>query len=134
MKNTSYTLSKIIARMITDVFEKSAGKFKEQTAARVTFVLGPEKNRQTVSLTLWAPGNYVYVFSGSHDSPLEEPTKLELLSCHDSCWRSDGVENWVHKNYENMLHLDMWRGFQILNVTAEMAQKFKQIEHSHRNS
>lgn len=99
-KDQFYNLSRVIVQFINSTFDSVLGKGTEY-ALVFNFEL---TNGQHVSLTLYAPSNYVKVIEGVYDSESEKYT-YRCMSDHDSCWRSDGVENFVNmydENFERM--------------------------------
>lgn len=115
-----------------------------------------EKGYRHLTVRIYAPGNYVAVLvkedwnvianedlvwsdreqyavirKGSKGYVKGE-TEWELVSYHDSCWRSDGVDNILWKNRERITHIDTlgstegW--YNKVEMTAEEIRKFGEAE------
>ena len=55
--------------------------------------------------------------------------KYNCLSCHDSCWRSDGVETFIKKYYDKLIRIDgLSNWYEKIEVTEEIDNQFRQIE------
>lgn len=98
----------MLSSVIEDTFEKMAGKGQYETgrALHIGFHLNPEgvdhKRDQyhVVHMYLFGPDNYVYV--AFQDERIKAKGqrivgKMEIASCHDSCWR-DAIQNFLFKN------------------------------------
>lgn len=65
-------------------------------------MLGP---RQFIHFLFHRPGNYTTVMMAVTDNPhlrREEIKDWKVTSCHDSCWRGDGVESPLFSLYIHM--------------------------------
>ena len=64
----------------------------------------------------------------------EGQTEWQCLSCHDSCWRSDGVERFIFKNRERLSGFSTISGwYKTVNLSEEELEKFRRIESAGRS-
>jgi hypothetical protein len=128
MSDQLYNLKNILSTMICQTFEELIGKGHINIILKVSFECD---KKQIKNLFLYAPGNYVYVVEQDTTSSLNNDSNLDnmkLLSCHDSCWRSDGVENWVRKNFDSFERIGYFSGISKIENNFIMSDKFKQLD------
>ena len=115
-----FNLTDIIVSMIEGSFENILMKGNPH-ALRFTFRLRNDNHR--VSITLYAPSNYVKVIEGiSKDGGRK--WSYRCLSDHDSCWREDGVRQFVSKWCEEMEYLNFHQGVTIIDVPDALRTEF----------
>jgi len=86
----------LFRQMIIGLFENVVGKGNtKKQALLLSLISEGEKGDFFVELLLYAPGNYVGVYT--REAKLGRKIvfgKWKCLSYHDSCWRTDGVGNF----------------------------------------
>lgn len=109
-------LSKIICTTYENDFRRKTDYNK---AMHVGFYL--EDNTQVELLLIWT--GYVGVFERINKK------EWKCLSCHDSCWRVDGVEHFISKYYEQIRRIEgLFSWFEKIDINKEMDNMFREIE------
>jgi hypothetical protein len=137
--------SNTVANIICGIFKNLVGKYQgeigsdgkptEKKALLVRF-----EAPGLMDMLIHAPYNSVGVYTRKVKlSPGSEIfSKWELISFHDSCWRSDGVEQILFVNRENFYlesicslsrkHKEVADGIYIINLSNEEINKLRDIE------
>jgi hypothetical protein len=147
-------LTNILSKIICDTYEKEfrhkqeVGKY---LAMKITFDMPIDYNteegyRWIELLLIWE--GYVGVFVREHWNIMpikgidykndclkkgfdyiEGNTEWKILSCHDSCWRGDGVERFVFNNRDKFLGIKtFFKWYERIELTEEENNKFRMIE------
>jgi hypothetical protein len=114
-----YDMCGILAGLIAGVFDNVMHK---GTNNAVQFKFRLKKDKHWVTLTLYSPFNYVKVIQGvSTDGG--HTWFYKCLSDHDSCWREDGVRQFVSTWNEYMERLN-FDGIRVFDVSEELRKEF----------
>jgi len=119
-----FNLKDVITSMIEGVFDNMFLRRDETKALRFTYRLMTD--RHAVSITLYAPSNYVKVIEGITKNGGETWT-YRCLSDHDSCWREDGVRQFVSHWCEQMEYLNFPQGVIVQAVDDTMRSEFRKM-------
>ena len=138
-------MSDIVASIISSQFESLCGskdrKIADHEAMVVKFRLHPDHNvedgyRHLTLLIFGSDDNSISVYAktdwtvirnewsdgesllGNHEY-VEGCTPWVLYSCHDSCWRSDGVECIISEFKERISILDSFHGWYAIESLSE---------------
>jgi hypothetical protein len=86
-------------------------------------------------LLIFAETNYVGVYYRESTSRDDHYGEWQHLSCHDSCWRSDGVERFLRRYSDRVATLDnlFYDGwYKKVEITPEFAETLRQITRKRR--
>jgi hypothetical protein len=113
-------LQYILGTIICDEFEKNIGgmQWKKHLdgepmhCMEMTFKLHEVDHRDSLypgaQLLIFGASNYIGVYFRESESR-DEFDPWQHLSCHDSCWRSDGVDRFLSRYRDRMAVLG-WHG------------------------
>lgn len=159
-------MERIVSNIIQDTFVNNVGiwqnKNQKQYGMLVSFSLNldwdKEEGYRHLDVLIYAPMNYVAVMvkerwtvipnneiddSGDGLKPgcdyREGETPWKLASYHDSCWRSDGIDNviWTNREKINTLSGDIGHWYKKIEMTPELIDTFENLvkkSHSFDNS
>jgi hypothetical protein len=146
----------IVESIICNTFDKFGRRGTGQ-AMDIRFRLSidheKEEGYRHLNLRIYAPNNYVmvlvkedwnviptkdliwdekeqdYFIDKNSKGYVNGETEWQLVSFHDSCWRTDGVHNILWKNRERILHIDTlgstdaW--YNKVNLSSDEKEKMK---------
>lgn len=115
-------MQNILQEIICETYEKEFRRNPEKVAMLIPFIL---KNKKRIELLLIWEG-YVGIFVNNNG-------KWTCLSCHDSCWREDGVNRFLSEYIDQLLHIDFTCGWYGKIKISEIDETLRKIERE-RNS
>lgn len=150
-------ITNILSDIICDTFENEVGRWQakedEPKALEVVFSTRidyeKEEGYRGVHLLIYGEHNYVGVFkrdwwrvidrdkieydeeTGEESWPdehfREDMSEWEMLSYHDSCWRSDGVDRFIFANRDKLstIGTPLKRWFNIIPMTPELQEQLE---------
>lgn len=84
-------------------------------------------HRFNIKIVSYSPGNYRFIGILKEKKPNPIISEVKRYSYHDSCWRSDGIENIVHK-YAKELTNRIGDSELHWNINIQIAPLFNPIE------
>ncbi|TSC60424.1 MAG: hypothetical protein LiPW15_302 [Parcubacteria group bacterium LiPW_15] len=141
-----------VVNVITTLVETALPRFSgEKKLLYVLIEAGVTKekvavpsHRRFIHLLFHRPGNHTAVMVAVTDNPhfrKEEMKDWRVVSCHDSCWRSDGVESPLSKLYFEMCKevdsaaapRDLWATAQFSIFDSPKVVEVKKFTHDREN-
>lgn len=139
--------SNILSDIICQQYEESIEKNRQglnNKALLISFSINVFKNPPTVlknikderypsyDLLIFGESNYIGVYLKDSMLHPEEKSQWYCLAYHDSCWRSDGVNNflWRAEKYINIIrNYDHW--FKVIKFTASEKQILREVKNNY---
>lgn len=154
-------MERIVSHIIQETFIKNVGlwqvKNEKQYGMSVSFSLKVDYNKEEgyryLDLLIYAPMNYVAVMVKERwnvipNNELDDDgdglkpgcdyrkgeTPWKLASYHDSCWRSDGVDNVIFSNSKKINHLsgNIMEWYNKIEMTPELMKSFEDLVDSRK--
>ncbi len=118
----------MVSDIITEAFTRAVGKWQggkapisgQPSEGKALLVLFRMKEK-VVRMLIHAPMNYVGVYIQTGNLRGTEYGKWECISYHDSCWRSDGIQDFLYKSQE-YIHFSSFprtEGFAVLEPITD---------------
>jgi hypothetical protein len=111
----------------TDVLMKTESDYESHERNALMFSF-ENQERTNMGLLIWAPSNYVSVFEFDDDHSIYDEgffERLKQISCHDSCWREDGVAKFIRKCEPR--RLSTFHGFSVISLNDEQLKTLQKL-------
>jgi hypothetical protein len=137
------TFRRMLANMICFLVEQHIArkptdtKWNNDKALLIEFRLRRKKNDK-LSLLIWAPTNYVSVFTkegergGFNQTFQSVETDWKVWADHDSCWRSDGIDRIMNEYEEIFEGFDWLDCYKVVDISPAQEEAFRAIKRARR--
>lgn len=115
----------MICNVIEELFTRKVGKFqgdfeliKSLPSERKALLLHFKIEEKLIQMLIHAPGNYVGVYTRKGGLKGYSYGKWDCICYHDSCWRQDGVHQflWEHRENVHFCAFPITKGFDVIET------------------
>jgi hypothetical protein len=121
-------LTNILSKIICDTYEQEFRRKQEpdkHIAMKIRFITYKDTGLEL--LLTWE--GYVGVFFREINLTSGIKKAWHILSCHDSCWRSDGVDSFIFEHREDInCIIGLFNWYEKIELTEQENQELRKIE------